>query len=254
MCAVLALGSNAALAVPAVFDFVEPAGWSVGSPLSTSAGWAAGGSTSTPIGRLTTSLPSNPGTPNVYYDDAGGSLASPVLTGVSPAFIASSGGYYSFGGNYTVNAVVSNHTTAPATGAGTHVIVQAFTTLNPDFVSGSIFSPTITDTSNNAISGAQLLRSDKYGLDPDFPLFGGVSAEAYIFEYWLPEYVGDFKAGFGVAVHGSLQAVQVDTKIADAVDGDSPFAITAVPEPATAAMLALGGTGLLFRRRRQTLN
>src|SRR5687767_4239580 len=98
--------------------FVDPTGWTVGSENTTMAQW---GATPTTI-PITTDLlfSSNP------------TLPSPTLTEVSPGFVAGSGGLYSFSGDYKAAASISNFEAVPGA-AGTRVLVQTASTLNPDF-------------------------------------------------------------------------------------------------------------------------
>lgn len=230
----LGLVEAKASSVP-VFNFYAPGNWSVGSSGSTYQEWTADPSDSIS------------GVPNVGYNDAGAGLTQPVLA-ASGAFVAGSGGYYSFSSNYTAYTTVQNHDTISPTGVGTHVIVQGFSTLNG---SPSLFPITVTDSAGNAIPGATELRFDTYGYNPAFPSsFGPVSVEAVIAEFWLPAFTDDFKVTIAAKVHSSLQGLRIDSKIASVGSGGgSPFAITVVPEPGCFAALAgLSGLGLLRRR------
>ena len=228
--------ASSVYAVAPAYDFYSPAGWSAGSTYSTYQEWGA-----------------NPGVgmdgaPNVASNTAGATLASPTL-GVTGGFTAGSGGYYAFAGNYAVTARVKNHTAAVGTDLGTHVIVQAYSSLNPD-VPHSLLGVSIVDPNGVAIPGTQVVQTSYYGYAENVPSsFGLVSVEAGIFEFWLPNYTGDFSAVINNQVHSSFQGVQVDTKVASAVTGGSPFGATVVPEPAAIAVAGLAAVGLLARRR-----
>lgn len=227
--------SQAQAASTPIFSFYAPGSWSVGSTGSTYQEWTADPSDSIS------------GVPNVGYNDAGAGLTQPSLA-ASGAFVAGSGGYYSFSGDYTAYTTIQNHDTTPPAGVGTHVIVQGFSTLNG---SPSLFPITVTDSAGNPIPGATQLRFNTYGYNPSFSSsIGTVAVEAVIAEFWLPSFTDDFKVTVAAKVHSSLQGLRIDSKIAPTGSGgSSPFAITAVPEPGCLTVLAgLTGLGLLRRR------
>lgn len=239
-CAVASAASFASASVSPLFPLVEPAGWSVGTPLSTSQDWAA--SAADPI----------TGVPNVVFNDAGAGLTAPTLTTANGGFVASSGGLYSFSTPYTATASLVAPTAGVPAGAGTYVIVQTFGTVNPDF--GSVLGMTLTDFGGTPLAGAQHLHSELYSYLEEYSSpFGVVPAQASIDEFWVPGFVGDFKAVANLSVHSSLQEIRVDTILALPGAGDSsPFALTAVPEPASCGLLGVAAIGLLGRRRRAT--
>jgi hypothetical protein len=243
--AVAAIVSSAAAtaqaAVTPVFQLVDPAGWSVGAPLSTSQDWA--GAPSDPID----------GTPNVLFNDAGAGLTPPALSPVSPGYVSGSGFMYSFSGPYSAVASLHAPTADIPTGAGTYVIVQTFGTLNPDF--GTLLGITLTDPSATPLAAAQHLRSDTYNYLPHFASsFGDVEAQATIDEFWIPGFTGDFSARADMSIHASLQELRVDAILATpGAGGAAPFPLTSVPEPASCTLLSTATLGLIARRRRRTI-
>ncbi len=229
------LGAAQAAYVSPAFSLVSPSAWSVGSSGSTSQDWGAN------------TLDAISGVPNVSYNDAGAGLTLPTLA-ASGAFLAGSGGYYGLA-PYSAYTTISNNSAGAPVNAGTHVIVQGFSTLNE---ASGITGVTLTDSLGASISGAVLLGSSIYGYTDSYAAsYGTVSAQAVIYEFWLPDYTGDIKVTLSAKEHVSLLEVRVDTKIASAdVGGGSPFALTAVPEPASLSIAGLAAVGLLMRRRK----
>lgn len=220
---VLALSTIASAAMEAT-SFVTPNHWNIGDVSSTYQEWdvIAGDTGNTPdVG--------------VY------SSGVPILDVLSPGFRSGSSNFYSFSGNYGTEADIYNQI---GTG-GTHVIVQISATMNGN---DSVYADSleIVDLSGNAITGgANAEALDLMVLfegDISSPM-GLVTQQEQKWEFYLPGYTGDFMVKSDSIIHSMFQQIRVDSMIAD-----SAFAAT-VPEPATMAILSLGG--FLLRRRKQ---
>ncbi len=228
------LAASAAVAGAAPVAFTEPSTWSVGDVGSTYQQWDA---VPAPI-TITNNLDhnANPGT------------GTPTI-GVTGGFVASSGGYYAFGGNYTVTAAIPN---AGVAGPGTHVLVQTGASLNPDYqpeedgTGGSVLRDTIKilDADNNVLATSNPADVTRSYYNPTMlSSFGEVQYEELAWSVYLPGYTGDFKVVFDVIVHSSFSTLRVDSNVA------------AVPEPGTIALLGTGLVGLTIvglRRRNRS--
>lgn len=217
---------------------VNPAGWNVGDAGSTYQHWIAN-----------SAADNLAGTPNQGYNTAGATLTAPVLSVNSPGYSSGTSGiFYSFGGNYSFTAAIANNNTVtlPAH-AGTQVIVQVFSILPS---SESITGILLTDSANNALSNVALIQSTHYGDASGYPTpFGPADVRVDLYEFWVPNFTGDFNVLTSVLDHTGIMEVRVDTMIASAnEDGSSPFAPVAVPEPASLAALSVGAGALLLRR------
>jgi hypothetical protein len=72
-----------------------------------------------------------------------------------------------------------------------------------------------------------------------------VTLETYIWEFFLPNYTGDFRVQWDQLAHSSFDQLRVDSMIAE-----SAFEITPIPEPATALLLPFA----MFAVRRRCLS
>lgn len=237
--AILAAGTMAQAAVTNAT--LNPSGWSIGDANSTYQHW------------ITNSAADNlAGTPNNGYNTAGATLTSPLLSVNAPGYSSSSSGmFYSYGGDYSFNAAISNNNTSSLpSNAGTYVIVQIFTILAAE---SSITDITLTDTDGNALTnGSDPIAHLVYGQASGYSTpFGAADVQVDLYEFWVPDFTDDFDVLASVINHTGVLEVRVDTMIVGADSDDSvPFAPVAVPEPASLALAAFGGSALLLRRRK----
>lgn len=212
-------------------SFSEPTGWTVGDLNSTSQQWWAVSGAS-PIGS------------NLLHTD---NPVIPTAPTIAPtgAFVAGSGGYYSFSANYKVTATIPSYTDPSA--LGTYVRVQTAASLNPDY-----------DPENDGTGGSILRDSFKILAPDNTPLatsspedvlrtlyveefessFGIVQYEELLWEVFLPGFTGDFKVETTSMVHSSFQSLRVDSFVQP------------VPEPATLTLGGAAGVALVALRRK----
>lgn len=199
------------------FNFQEPVGWSVGDSDSTFQEWEA---SAAPFSTSGDSAPSaintNPSISN-----------TPLMNAELPGFVAGSGGYYAYTGNYAINANVFNHGGSSGSGSpysvnhGTRVFVQTAATINDDPQTGgpnSIFidsvelvqhdgSPIIGGDNDSLLQSTEVFQ----GIVPSS--FGDVIQQELVFEFWLPGYTDDFRVQFGEIIHSSFQHLRIDSII-----------------------------------------
>jgi len=237
--AAVALAGAANQAFAAATSFLTPGSWGVGDANTTYQEWDTFGD-------------SAPFAPDAGLSVNPAITTSPSVSVVSPGFVAGSGNFYSFSADYGFTADIYNHGGPSGSGglpagSGTHVIVQTSSTLNGD---DGVYSDTLelVDLLGNAIIGganASALRHDVIFDGTVGSPLGPVTQREEIWEFFLPGYVDDFRVQADVIVHSSFDQLRVDTAI-----GQTAFDTTAVPEPASLALLAAGGVMTLARRKR----
>lgn len=214
-------------------SFETPQYWSVGDAYSTYHGWD-----------LLTAAAGN--TPDVGHVTTPSGLTASALSVVSPGFLAGSGNFYSFSGDYGVAATIFNHGGSSGSGApvdyGTHVIIQTAATMNSD-TNASVYADSlrlVTPLGGSILEGdnPSRLRFEELWVGDVTSAFGTVTQQELVWEFFLPNYTGDFEILADVAIHSSFMEMRVDTMLAP----------QAIPEPATLAMLGCGGIMLLRRR------
>lgn len=205
-------------------SLLEPAGWNVGDAGSTHQVWDA-------VAAATLNEPDH------AYDTAGVTLTVPTLSVKPPGFRSGTSNFYSFAGDFGATADIYNHG-GPATGRGTHVIVQVGASLNPDEESfpghgTGVYLDTmkLLDLSNNPLAGggnsdARQIAEVRYD-EEVFSSFGYVEYQELIFEFWLPGYTGDFRVDWEQKVHATIDTLRIDSMVvAEAVGGGTPFPLT----------------------------
>ncbi len=192
----------------AAFNFQEPTDWAVGDPGSTYQNWQASliapfAGTNSPANDL----------------NANPTIATPPNMGVqTPGFVPSSGGYYSYSGDYWISANIYNHGGANplyTSGYSTRVIVQTSATTNPE-VDISVFTDMIElvkldGTSLTGGTNAELVGVTQLFLQEAETPFGLANLEELRFEFLLPAYSSDFRVRLQASIHSSFQELRVDT-------------------------------------------
>ena len=212
-------------AVAAAINFQDPVGWSVGDADSTFQEW----DTAVSAYSLSATPPSS--------SNVNPAISSPPALGATPpAFVAGSGGYYSFE-DYQVSADVFNHGGSAGIGGpysgnhGTRIYVQTSATMNVDVNDGgpaSVFpdrleivmhdgSPLTGGDNGSALQVTQLF------LGEVITSFGLVPLQELLFEFWLPGYTDDFRVQFESISHTSLLHLRVDSSIVEATGIDPNF-------------------------------
>lgn len=237
--AAVAVMGAAGQAFATATSFLAPGSWSVGDANTTYQEWDTFGGTA-------------PFAPDAGLNVIPAITTSPSVSVVPPGFVAGSGNFYAFSGDYGFTADIYNHGGSSGSGglpagSGTHVIVQTSSTLNG---TTGVYSDTLqlVDLLGTAITGgdnASALRHDVIFEGIVNSSFGPVTQREEIWEFFLPGYVDDFRVQADVIAHSSFDQLRVDTAI-----GQTAFATTVIPEPASLALLAAGGVMTLARRKR----
>ncbi|QQE10279.1 hypothetical protein JD969_12285 [Planctomycetota bacterium] len=209
-------------------NFVNPDGWSVGDIGSTYQAWDVFTST---LGNV----------PDVGYDN-GGSSVVPSGVGVSGPYVASSGNFYGLFGDFGVTADVVNAT--DSSGSGTHIVVQLASTMTADDVQ-------VLDDQGGVIAGVSELRADSLGqvflynmTPPGSTTPVPIYSYEEIYEFYVPNYTGDFQIVASYGAHSSFDGLRIDSYLSD-----SAMAVTAIPEPAAFSLILLGSMMLLKRKK-----
>lgn len=200
------LGAGAVLAQEDV-AFVEPKFWDVGESFTTYQEWDV--LSSVTGNRPDLGYQTNPVLPN-----------EPTLSALSPAIVTGAGAFYAFANDYAIEAKIFNHGAAAPAGAGTHVIIQTAATMNPDPAVGGPASvyidslelrdpgtglPLAGGANAEALSKAELWQGEVQSP------FGAVQQQELIWEFFLPNYTGDFVIYADVIVHCQFRQLRVDT-------------------------------------------
>lgn len=190
------------------FSFVGPVDWQVGDPLSTAQEWDL----------FAGALNNQPEVQSVTNPVL---IESPILSALSPGFLSSSANFYAFSGDYTVEATIPNHDANTPVGYGTLVRLQTAVTLNPDFNDGLLLNSVRLldpndDPNGTPLMGGMYAEACSVSLLYNGPSsiggpFGDVLQDEWLVEFWLPDYVADFKLVMDIRVHGSFLAIRVDT-------------------------------------------
>ncbi|MCC6125153.1 MAG: hypothetical protein IT426_09345 [Pirellulales bacterium] len=223
-----------------IANFLQPAGWPVGGLHSTYQEWDDfSGVSAAP--------------PDAGYSINPAGLTPPAISATG-AIVTGTKNIYSYAGDYSVAAKIFNYggssggTLDPA--LGTHVVVQTV-------ANGEIGIPPeslrVVDPNGNPILGGNnaLQSAVIWQGTIVFPL-GPSLVKERIWEFFLPNYAGDFNVSWSEKVHSSLFQVRVDSMLADRA-----FPLTPVPEPSAAVLgacllICLGCLRLARKRRKNT--
>lgn len=238
-------------ALSSYFDqlrFEQPTGWTPGDPYTTSQQWDT-------FTTVTNQTPDDGGTGNFLLNSNPTALAAPTLT-VSGAINPTPYVFMSSG----VTAQLSNYGGADGSllPGGTHVLIQVAATVganDPFAVTATDYSILpgtlhLTDLAGNALGGGlagDALQVTLLDSRPNAAGFafnvGGVDyvaqAEQWLYEFYLPDWTGDFRVTWTEENHSILEAVRVDTQVVTA----------AVPEPTSAVLGGVLMLGAAARRR-----
>jgi hypothetical protein len=219
---------KAVLELPVAQDalyFVVPNSWDIGDSDSTYQEWDVFVGTAN-------------NKPDLGHVSNPASLPDPNLHVYPPGFVSSSANFYSFNGDYNISVDIYNHGGSSGAGApaayGTHVIVQTAATVNDDPNAGGpasvlVDSVEITDFNDAPIGGGssgEALRVNEIwrGVVPSS--WGDVSQQELIWEFFLPDYTGDFRVRMDNIVHSMFKQIRIDNRLAT-----SAYAITPAPGP-----------------------
>jgi hypothetical protein len=216
--------------------FVDPDGWNVGDAGSTFQAWDN-------VATLTNN------TPDAGYAANPTIASSPTLSGSPPAFRTGSGNFYSFMGPYNALANIYNHNSGGTD--GTHVIVQTAATANGTSVLPNTLE--IVDLAGGAIAGGSnasaLVNGDALAAGIVGSSMGDVDYEVLIWEFFLPNYTGDFRVRWTEMVDSSFDQLRVDSFITANALAPTAYTFQQIPEPSSMVISLLGLAGVLVGRR-----
>jgi hypothetical protein len=217
--------------------FVQPAGWNVGDSDSTYQAWDTLTATT---GNL----------PTAGYITNPSIATNPTLNVSSPGFRTGSGNFYSFSGDYGIHADIPNHNVGGT--LGTHVIVQTAATTN-NLVSVVAGSMKIVDTSGAALvggsNGQALVSAAALAAGRVNSHMGSVGYGVQLWEFYLPNYSGDFRVRWTEVDASSFDQLRVDTFLSPNALPATPFTFQVIPEPTALALVLSGLVGLVARPR-----
>jgi hypothetical protein len=230
--------------------FVDPDGWNVGDTGSTFQAW----DTFAPkFGAPSATLPARSPDAGLTTNPVLGT--GPTVTGSgSPGtfiFVTGTNNIYSPIGNYTLNANIPNHNSGG--GNGTHVIVQATASVGDPPVGVVPNTLNIVDLSNNPITGgansSALVNGGLIAAGIVDSTMGPVQLEVRIWEFFLPNYTGDFRATWTQGIHSTLDQLRVDSFITVNALAPTAYTFQQIPEPSSMAIGLLGLAGVFVGRR-----
>lgn len=251
---ILAALTSSVLASPYIGTgefFVDPAGWNVGDSGSTYQAWD--NFPVNPPGPPSNILP--PKSPDAGLTTNPALGAGPTVTGIGAPealiFTTTSGNIYSPMGNYTLNGNIPNHGTGG--GVGTHVIVQTASSLGDPAVSVVPNTLHLVDLSDNPLTGGAnseaLVNGGVLAAGVVGSVQGPVEYEVLIWEFFLPNYTGDFRVQWTQGIHSSFDQLRVDSMIAPTAFAPTDFVTQVIPEPSSLVVGLLGLAGVLIGRR-----
>jgi hypothetical protein len=264
--AIVALTTATSFASPYIGTgeyFIDPDGWNIGGPGSTYQAWDEFAPNPGPPGPPSHILP--PKAPDAGLTTNPVLGAGPTVTGLGTpgagpgdfgVFILITGpnNIYSPAGDYTLNANIPNHGTGG--GNGTHVIVQTASSAGPTGLATLPNTLQIVDLSNNPISdgenSAALVNGEVIAAGGVESTMGSVDLEVLIWEFFLPNYTGDFRVQWTQGIHSSFDQLRVDSFIAPAALAPTTFTFQQIPEPSSLAIGLLGLAGVFVGRRNRT--
>jgi hypothetical protein len=231
--------------------FVDPDGWDVGDAGSTFQAWD-------------TFAPNPPGPPsnNLPPKSPDAGLTTNPVIGIGPTvtgsaapgtfiFVTGTNNIYSPMGNYSLNANIRNHGTGG--GDGTHVIVQTASSLGDPAVSVVPDTLNIVDLSNNPITGgansAALVDGGVIAAGFVDSTMGPVKLEVLIWEFFLPNYTGDFRVTWSEGIHSSFDQLRVDSFVTPNALAPTTYTFQQIPEPSSIFIGLLGLAGICVGRR-----
>ncbi len=190
------------------YYFLDPNGWFVGDFNSTYQEWDV-------------LMESTDNKPDFGYLTNPNGLPEPNLSVIAPGFVSSSANFYSYEGDYAIEALIFNHGGSYGTGApvgyGSHVIVQTAATINSDYdVSVYHNSLQIVGPNDETISGgsnSEVLQAKETWRGIVSSSWGQVTQQELIWEFFLPNYTRDFRIKADVAIHSMFTQMRVDSII-----------------------------------------